>query len=107
MEGTKLIHLKNDLGVNKSLIWSSYVNDGEHLPPDEHTERGFDNLKELLEKKTQRYTKEECYGLVNSILSSSDWCVIDNHPDFTGLEVHRAYKKLETQNEALEILETI
>ena len=36
----KLIHLKNDLGINKVAIWKSYDADGSHLRDVEYNERG-------------------------------------------------------------------
>lgn len=89
----KLIHLKNDLGINKVAIWKSYDADGSHLRDVEHTERGFDELKSLLEKRTQKYTKDECKVLVGNYITSHDDCVMDNPDDFTPLEVYQANEK--------------
>lgn len=102
----KLIHLKNDLGINKATIWRSYENDGEHLPSEEHTERGFDELRRLLDRRTQRYTKEECSVLVDCYLSSHDYCVLDNSDDFLPIEVYQANEKYGRFNEALEKLKS-
>jgi len=46
----KYLHLKNDLGINKSAILKSYQEYGSHLNEVEHKERGFDTLKSLLDK---------------------------------------------------------
>lgn len=97
----KLIHLKNDLGINKSAIWKSYEEDGSHLPENEHTERGFDKLKELLDRRTQKYTKEECKILLGGYLTSHDYCVTDNYDEFSLLQVYQANQKYDRHEKAL------
>jgi hypothetical protein len=101
----KLIHLKDDLGINKSVIVKSYENDGEHLSPNEHTERGFDEVRDLLNRRTQRYTVDECRVLVECYLSSHDFCVIDNHYDFPPIEVYQANQKWDRYDKAMKKLE--
>ena len=102
-----LIHLKNDLGINKTSIWKSYKNDGEHLPTNEHTERGFDVVVDLLNIRTQKYTKEESRVLVGCYLSSHDYCVVDNSDDFTPLEVYQANEKYKRYEMALDKLKKL
>ena len=99
-----LIHLKNDLGINKSTIRKSYENDGEHLPPNEHTERGFDVVRDLLNRRTQRYSVDECVTLVETYMSSHDHCVLDNYYDFSSIEVYQANEKLQRYNKAMFLL---
>jgi len=101
----KLIHLKDDLGINKSAIVKSYENDGEHLSPKEHTERGFDEIRDLLNRRTQRYTVEECRELIGCYLSSHDYCVVDNSDDFTPIEVYQANQKWERYERAIKKLQ--
>ena len=100
----KLFHLKNDLGISKATIWKSYENDAEHLPSNEHTERGFDEVRRLLDKRTQMYTKDESLVLVGCYMSSHDFCVLDNHYDFLPIEVYQANEKHDRLEKALEIL---
>ena len=97
----KLFHLKDDLGINKSAVRKSYENDGEHLPANEHTERGFDEVRDLLNKRTQNYTKEESICLVECYMSSHDLCVIDNHYDFPPIEVYQAEQKWKRYESAM------
>lgn len=97
----KFFHLKNNLGINKSTIRKSYENDGEHLPPEEHTERGFDELKRLLDRRTQVYTREECKVLVEGYMSSHDFCVLDNFYDFPPVEVYQANQKYDRYDKAM------
>jgi len=100
----KLFHLKNDLGINKSSVKKSYEADGEHLSEREHTERGFDIIRELLNRRTQNYTKEEATHLVECYMTSHDYCVIDNHYDFEPIEVYQAEQKMERYNLAIKKL---
>jgi hypothetical protein len=97
----KLFHLKDDLGINKSAVRKSYEDDAEHLPVNEHTERGYDIIRDLLNRRTQRYTKEECRELVGCYLSSHDYCVIDNHYDFPPIEVYQAEQKWKRYESAM------
>lgn len=101
----KLFHLKNDLGINKSVVKKSYEDDGGHLPPNEHTERGFDEVRYLLNKRTQNYTREEAICLVDCYMSSHDFCVIDNYDDFAPIEVYQAEQKYKRQEAAFKIIE--
>ena len=100
----KYLHLKNDLGINKSAILKSYQEYGSHLNEVEHKERGFDTLKSLLDKRTQKYTKEECRVLVDGYLTSHDDCVMENPDDFTRLEVYQANEKYNRYEKAVNIL---
>jgi hypothetical protein len=102
-----LIHLKNDLGINKVAIWKSYEVDGSHLRDVEHTERGFDEVRDLLNRRTQRYTVEECRELIGCYLSSHDYCVIDNSDDFTPLEVYHANEKYKRYEMVLDKLKKL
>ena len=97
----RYLHLKNDLGINKSAIFKSYDQDGSYLSDVEQKERGFDKIKNLLDKRTQKYTKEECRILIDGYLTSHDDCVMDNSDDFTPLEVYQANEKYKRYEKAI------
>ena len=103
------LHLKNDLGLNKTTIKKSYQSDASHLPANEHRERGFDEVKELLDKRTQFYTVEECKILAGIYLSSHDFCVVDNvgNGEFLAIEEYQAEKKYDTMLRAENILNNL
>lgn len=103
---TKL-HLKNDLGLNKSTIKKivyEYVN---YLPENEFTERGFDVVKELVDRRTQYYTIEESKTLVGNYLSSHDHCVVDNtgFGEFSGVEEYQSNEKYDRMENAFKTIE--
>lgn len=102
------VHLKNDLGLNKATIRKSYEADGEYLRPEEHTERGFDIIKELLDRRTQYYTLEEARELAGIYCSSHDHCVIDNtgFGDFSAVEEYVSNQKYDKMEAALRIIES-
>lgn len=103
----KLFHLKDDLGINKLSVRKSYENDGEHLPENEHTERGFDRVRDLLNKRTQLYNREDSEVLVDCYMSSHDFCVLDNSDDFSSIEVYQAEQKWERYKSALDKLKSV
>jgi len=101
------VHLKEHLGLNKSAIKKSYEADGSHLSEDEHTERGFDEIKRLLDQRTQLYTIADAKQLVGIYLTSSDWCVCDNtgNGEFSAVEEYQANAKYDRMEEAMAILD--
>ena len=100
------IHLKRDLGLNKSTIKKSYLDDASHLPASEHKERGFDEVKNLLNRRTQLYTIEEVKVLTGCYLTSHDYCVVDNtgNGEFSPLQEYKANEKYDTMLRAEKIL---
>jgi hypothetical protein len=104
---TKL-HLKNDLGLNKSTIKKIVYEYVDYLPENEFTERGLDIVKELVDRRTQYYTIEESKELVGNYLTSHDYCVIDNTGlgEFSGVEEYQSNKKNDRMENSLRIIES-
>ena len=103
------LHLKNDLGINKEVIKKICYELYSYLPESEFKERNFDVLKELIDRKTQRYTIEESKNLVENYLSSHDWCVLDNagNGEFSGVEEYQANEKYNRMANAINIISNL
>ena len=108
MTTTKL-HFKNDLGLNKTTIKKIVYEYYSYLSDNEFKERGFDVVKELVDRRTQYYTPEESKVLVGNYLSSHDYCVIDNtgFGEFSGVEEYQAREKLDRVERAERIIEKL
>ena len=103
----KTVHLKNDLDINKALVKKQVNELCSYLSKDEIVERELDSLQELLNRRTQVYNLEEAKDIVCMYTSSSDLCVLDNHWDYSPLEVYRANEKYNRQCDAMDIIESL
>lgn len=93
-------------GLKKILKQEIEATDHDHA-----VEGGMIEALELLNRRGNEYTIDEAMKIIEQYTTSHDWCVHDNHktdPDnFTGLEIHRALKKIEKQEKAMKILEDL
>jgi hypothetical protein len=103
----KMVHLSNDLGINKQLIKRNLKDLNDWMSPSEFTERGLDLPFEWINRRTQVYSVEEASILIENYLTSHDECVMENPEDFSSIEVYTATAKDNRLNKAIEILSKI
>ena len=101
----KTLHLKKDLGLNKQVLQKQCKEAFSYLSEDELEERGFNKLKNLLDKRTQKYSIKDSIYLASSYLTSHDWCVLDSigFEEFSAVEEYQAEKKYFRMEKAIEI----
>lgn len=99
------IHLLNDLGVYKASLKAKFYRDfGERVKDgDEHAIRARD----LLERRGQLYTLEECYVLAGYLVSSHDVCVLDNPDDYSKVEYWTSQVNEAKCNQILDFLDKL
>lgn len=103
---TKL-HLFEDLKLRKHAIKREILNLIDCVGKEEAQERGADVALELINRKTQKYSKEEAFNLVGWYTNSHDECVIDNPEDFHPLQVHIAQEKMNRVEFAFELINNL
>jgi hypothetical protein len=103
----KMVHLSNDLGINKQVIKRNLKDLNDWMSPSEFTERGLDLPFEWINRRTQVYSVEEASILIEEYLTSHDECVMENPEDFSSIEVYTATAKENRLNKAIEILSKI
>lgn len=103
---TKL-HLFEDLKLRKHAIKREILNLIDCVGKEEAQERGADVALELINRKTQKYSKEEAFSLVGWYTNSHDECVIDNPEDFHPLQVHIAQEKMNRVEFAFELINNL
>jgi len=103
----KMVHLSNDLGINKQLIKRNLKDLNDWMSPSEFTERELDLPFEWINRRTQVYSVEEASILIENYLTSHDECVMENPEDFSSIEVYTATAKDNRLNKAIEILSKI
>ena len=97
-------HLKKDLDINKSTIKKTYENNYSYLTQEELVERELDKACELLNARTQFYTKKEVELLLVSVWwTGHDECVSDLGSD-CNLDAYRTEQKREAINYALDCI---
>jgi hypothetical protein len=103
---TKL-HLYEDLKLRKHAIKREILSLIDRIGAEEAQERGADVALELINRKTQRYSKEEASNLVGWYTNSHDDCVVDNPEDFHPLQVHIAQEKVSRMEYAFEFINNL
>lgn len=99
-ETEKTYHLLKDFGVYKATLVKNFE--------DNDRGREYDHVRELLARRTQRYTLAELEELFGFLWTSSDECVASNgFDDYTALEVHTAAKKIERGEAVLDALNAL
>lgn len=93
------VHLLDDLGVYKATLKRNFADN----------DRGaeFDRDRELLARRTQRYTLEEAEVLLGWCSTAHDDCVDENPEDYSPIEVYTARQKLLRRDEAVARLEAL
>ena len=95
----RTVHLLDDLGVYKATLKRNFADN----------DRGaeFDRDRELLARRTQRYTLEEAEVLLGWCSTSHDDCVDENPEDYSPIEVYTARQKLLRRDDAVARLEAL
>jgi hypothetical protein len=100
-------HLKNDLGLNKSTIKRLHEEAGryDYASATEYPEQ-YKEAGELLNRRTQRYTKKEILKFIDYYITSHDDCVMDNLGlgEFSGIKEYQSQMKQDNYYKALKVL---
>src|SRR5690606_9561065 len=81
-----LHHLLDDFGMYKSTVRRNF-DDNDRGPE-------YDHVRELLDRRTQRYTLAELKEISGFFCTAHDECVIENPDDYTPLQVYAAKNKV-------------
>ena len=92
----KRYHLFRDFGIYKVTLKRNFY-DNDRGPE-------YDDVEELLRRRTQFYTLPEIDRLSGFFLTAHDECVLENPDDYSGLEVYKATRKNETASGAFKRL---
>ena len=101
------VHLYNDLKIRKHAVKREILNLIECVGREEAQERGVDVALELINRKTQNYSKEEAFNLLGWYTNSHDECVVDNPEDFHPLQVHVAQEKINRMEAAIQFINNL
>ncbi len=87
-------HLLKDFGIYKQTVVRNFRDN----------DRGSDcdRVRDLLAKRTQRYTLDELRVLAGFFWTAHDECVTTNPADFTAIEVYTADRKIENGTWAIQ-----
>ena len=89
----KTYHLLHDIGIYKATVSRNFRDN----------DRGaeYDHVRDLLARRTQRYTIDELRELAGFFWTSHDECVLGNTCDFSQIEVYTAARKVENGEAAI------
>ena len=96
---TATYHLLNDLGVYKKTLRKNFE--------DNDRSDEFNGVRELLDRRTQRYTVAELRELIAWCASAHDECVDACPEDYSPVEVYVSRAKIETFERATLILDSL
>jgi hypothetical protein len=103
----KKLHLFEDLKLRKQAIKKEILNSINSVGKEEAQERKSDVALELINRKTQEYSKEEALNLIGWYINSHDECIIDNPEDFHPLQVHIAQEKMNRVEFAFKLINNL
>jgi len=104
---TTTISLSKDLNITKSAIRKQIDRFAEEFgTSDERWEEAMDVMT-LLYDRGDVYTLDEAQILISWYVSAHDECVYDNEDDYSAVEVYQATKKIEKQEKAMKIIESL
>jgi hypothetical protein len=103
----KMVHLSDDLGINKQSIKRNLKDLNDWISAQEFTERGMDLPFEWINRRTQVYPVSEAEILIEYYITSHDECVMDNPEDFSSIEVYTSQAKENRLERARKIISEI
>ena len=104
---TTTISLSKDLNITKNAIRKQIDRFAEEFgTSDERWEEAMDVMT-LLYDRGDVYTLDEAQILISWYVSAHDECVYDNEDDYSAVEVYQATKKIEKQEKAMKIIESL
>tara|TARA_R110001599_G_scaffold299537_3_gene504553 strand:+ start:6751 stop:7077 length:327 start_codon:yes stop_codon:yes gene_type:complete len=107
MKTTTTISLKKDLGISKNAIRIQIDRFAAEVgTQDERWESAMDAMT-ILKDRGDICNLDEAELLISWYVSSHDECVWENEEDYSALEAFQAIKKIERQENAMKILETL
>jgi hypothetical protein len=107
MKTTTTISLKKDLGITKNAIRIQIDRFANEVgTQDERWESAMDAMT-ILKDRGDICNLDEAELLVSWYVSAHDECVWENEEDYSALEVYQAKKKLERQENAMKIIESL
>jgi hypothetical protein len=92
-------HLLNDIGMYKATVVRNF-RDNDRGPE-------YDHVRDLLAKRTQRYTIAELRELSGFFWTSHDECVCENDYDYSAVECYTASVKIKNGEAAVERIERL
>lgn len=96
----KTYHLLHDIGLHKRSVKASFQNNDRSGPEAEV-------VRELLARRTQRYTLAELQALSGWFWTAHDECVDENPEDYSHVEVHTSRRKMSDGEGAIAVIASI
>ncbi|NBX24276.1 MAG: hypothetical protein EBR52_09320 [Microbacteriaceae bacterium] len=97
----KTYHLLHDIGIYKATVVRNFR--------DNDRGREYDHVRDLLAKRTQRYTLAELRELSGFFWTSHDECVVECGGDdgFSAVQVYVSARKIEAGEAAIQVIEQL